>query len=167
MNNNKNMVNYSLSVRIVLIYNNWRNKALSNLKSNRKRFNSDGVLVKVRSFEIKSDEQELEDLQSQDDFNNYLYVPQKPNCGQRRASCSPNAECSLNSIITYFHGCRGQMLRLPCDVQQLGSMHYKSEDRFSSSSSDLSLRRSRRNQTELTQSRKLSESMIENLNKGS
>ena len=123
---NGNLFNNSLTVRIVLIFNSWKNKALGKY---RKRYNSDDVLVRVRSFEMKCSQEEV----------NYLTVPAltvtKKLCRQRRASRSPDAECSMNSIYTYFHGCRGNMLRLPCQVEQLESMHYKSEDKFISSSS--------------------------------
>lgn len=127
--NNGNLFNNSLTVRIVLICNSWKNKALGKY---RKRYNSDDVLVKVRSFEMKCYNISQEE-------SNFLTVPAssvtKNLCRQRRASCSPDAECSMNSIYTYFHGCRGNMLRLPCQVEQLESMHYKSEDKFISSSS--------------------------------
>jgi hypothetical protein len=97
---NDNLSKYSLSVRIILIYNYWRNKALSNLKSTKKRYNSDDVLRRVRSFEISSDP----DVEPRN--RDYLSIHQATLGGQRRASCSPVAGCSLNSLFTYFHSNR-------------------------------------------------------------
>lgn len=126
---NSKLFNDSLSIRIVLIFSAWKNKALAKY---RKRTNSDDVLLRVRSFEMKGYNISQEEV-------NHLTVPsftvKKKICQQRRASCSPDAECSIDSIYTYFHGCRGNMLRLPCQIEHLESMHYKSGDKFSSSSS--------------------------------